>query len=108
MAAASTPTPAIPSHMKAWAYSKRGKITDVLKFNPNLPIPELKVDQVLIKVVAAAINPIDSAKIEGRYNDVDASFPVRHSSFFCFYSVYMMKLMFFTINFLELFNTLEF
>ncbi|KAL4305807.1 hypothetical protein HN51_039776 [Arachis hypogaea] len=72
MAAAS----AIPTHMKAWAYSDHGKSNVVLKFHPSFPVPELKADQVLIRVVAAAINPIDYYKIAGSYNDSDALFPI--------------------------------
>ncbi|KAJ1382777.1 Quinone oxidoreductase/zeta-crystallin, conserved site [Sesbania bispinosa] len=73
---AAAPTPTIPSHVKAWVYSEHGKPKDVLKFDPNLPIPEVKVDQVLIKVVAAAINPIDFIKIQGHYKDSDSPFPI--------------------------------
>ncbi|XLT95065.1 hypothetical protein HN873_016727, partial [Arachis hypogaea] len=73
MAAAS----AIPTHMKAWAYSDNGKSNVALKFHPSIPVPELKADQILIKVVAAAINPIDYYKIAGSYNDSDAPFLVR-------------------------------
>ncbi|XP_020981564.2 2-methylene-furan-3-one reductase-like [Arachis duranensis] len=69
----------MPSHMKAWAYTEHGKITTVLKLNPNFPVPEPKSNQVLIKVVAAAINPVDYAKIEGRKVYEDAGhvpFPI--------------------------------
>ncbi|MED6198607.1 hypothetical protein PIB30_068011 [Stylosanthes scabra] len=66
----------IPSHMKAWAYSEHGKSNAALKFHPNFPIPELNEDQVLIKVVAAAINPIDYHKIVGNYKGSDAPFPI--------------------------------
>ncbi|XP_019434349.1 PREDICTED: 2-methylene-furan-3-one reductase-like isoform X3 [Lupinus angustifolius] len=48
-----------PTHIKAWIYSEYGKTQDVLKFDTNVEIPEIKEDQVLIKVVAAALNPID-------------------------------------------------
>ncbi|CAL0298959.1 unnamed protein product [Lupinus luteus] len=48
-----------PTHIKAWIYSEYGKTQDVLKFDENVEIPEIKEDQVLIKVVAAALNPID-------------------------------------------------
>ncbi|PON52535.1 Alcohol dehydrogenase superfamily, zinc-type [Parasponia andersonii] len=36
-----------------------GKTANVLKFDENIPVPEIKEDQVLIKVVAAALNPVD-------------------------------------------------
>ncbi|KAF7819593.1 2-methylene-furan-3-one reductase-like [Senna tora] len=39
----------IPSHMKAWVYSEYGKSGDVLRFDPNVPLPQVKEDQVLIK-----------------------------------------------------------
>ncbi|BBH00405.1 Oxidoreductase, zinc-binding dehydrogenase family protein [Prunus dulcis] len=63
MAAASTDS--IPSVNKAWVYSEYGKSADVLKLDPNVPVPEIKEDQVLIKVVAAALNPIDYKRMLG-------------------------------------------
>ncbi|OIT30210.1 2-methylene-furan-3-one reductase [Nicotiana attenuata] len=48
----------ILSEMKAWTYSDYGS-ADVLKFESNVSVPEIKEDQVLIKVVAAALNPVD-------------------------------------------------
>lgn len=47
----------IPSVQKAWIYSEYGKSCDVLKFDVNFLVPEVK-DQVLIKVVAASLNPV--------------------------------------------------
>ena len=44
--------PKFPSQNKAWLYSEYGKAVDVLKLDPNVPVPEVKEDQVLIKVVA--------------------------------------------------------
>ena len=70
----------IPSHMKAWAYSEYGKSSDVLKFDPDVPIPQLKDDQVLIKVVAAALNPIDYLRMYGYMMENDSPLPVRFSS----------------------------
>ncbi|CAL0298958.1 unnamed protein product [Lupinus luteus] len=57
----------IPSHIKAWIYSEYGKTQDILKFDHNLPIPHIKDDQALIKVVAAALNPIDYKRASGNF-----------------------------------------
>ncbi|KAJ7970852.1 2-methylene-furan-3-one reductase-like [Quillaja saponaria] len=69
MAAAAGST--IPSHIKGWVYSEYGKASDVLKLDPNVPTPELKEDQVLIKVIAAALNPVDSKRMLGYFKDSD-------------------------------------
>ncbi|KAJ7970854.1 2-methylene-furan-3-one reductase-like [Quillaja saponaria] len=69
MAAAAGST--IPSYIKGWVYSEYGKASDVLKLDPNVPIPELKEDQVLIKVIAAALNPADSKRMHGYFKDSD-------------------------------------
>ncbi|KAJ7970858.1 2-methylene-furan-3-one reductase-like [Quillaja saponaria] len=69
MAAAAGST--IPSHIKGWVYSEYGKASDVLKLDPNVPIPELKEDQVLIKVIAAALNPVDSKRMRGYFKSSD-------------------------------------
>ncbi|KAJ7970850.1 2-methylene-furan-3-one reductase-like [Quillaja saponaria] len=69
MAAAAGST--IPSHIKGWVYSEYGKASDVLKLDPNVLIPELKEDQVLIKVIAAALNPIDSKRQLGYFKGSD-------------------------------------
>ncbi|KAF7819594.1 2-methylene-furan-3-one reductase-like [Senna tora] len=77
MAAASTPTPttAIPSHMKAWVYSEYGKSSDVLKFDSKMPLPSLNHDQVLVKVVAASLNPVDYKRMAGMFKDADSPLP---------------------------------
>ncbi|KAH7532516.1 hypothetical protein FEM48_Zijuj04G0028500 [Ziziphus jujuba var. spinosa] len=62
-------TAAIPSVNKAWVYSDYGKSSDVLKFDESFPVPEVKEDEVLIKVVAAALNPIDYKKIFGLFKE---------------------------------------
>ncbi|MED6164145.1 hypothetical protein PIB30_086869 [Stylosanthes scabra] len=71
---ASTPI-IIPSHMKDWSYSEYGNIEETLKFHHNVAVPELKDDQVLIKVVAAALNPVDYKRALGNFKNSDSSLP---------------------------------
>ncbi|KAI9078018.1 hypothetical protein K1719_039943 [Acacia pycnantha] len=73
MAAASIPT--IPSHMKAWVYSEYGNSSDVLRLDSNFAIPQLKEDQVLLKVAAASLNPIDYKRMGGFFKDADSPLP---------------------------------
>uniref|UniRef100_A0A2N9F395 Enoyl reductase (ER) domain-containing protein n=1 Tax=Fagus sylvatica TaxID=28930 RepID=A0A2N9F395_FAGSY len=68
-------TASIPSQNKAWVYSEYGKAVDVLKLDPNVTVPEVKEDQVLIKVVAAALNPVDSKRMLGFFKDIDSPLP---------------------------------
>ncbi|CAL0318736.1 unnamed protein product [Lupinus luteus] len=65
----------IPTQIKAWTYSEYGKSSDVLKFDPAVPTPEVKDDQVLIKVAAASINPIDYKRLAGFFKDTDSPLP---------------------------------
>ncbi|GLT43445.1 hypothetical protein SLA2020_173920 [Shorea laevis] len=58
-------TASIPSKMKAFVYSENGNPADVLKLKTDIAVPELEEDQVLVKVVAAALNPIDFKKMLG-------------------------------------------
>ncbi|ESW23043.1 hypothetical protein PHAVU_004G014200 [Phaseolus vulgaris] len=68
-------TPSIPSHIKAWVYSEYGNTEDILKFESNIPIPQIKEDHVLIKVVAAALNPIDYKRALGFFKNTDSPLP---------------------------------
>ncbi|KAI3452738.1 hypothetical protein Pfo_009402 [Paulownia fortunei] len=61
--------------MKAWTYSEYGGV-EVLKLESNVEVPELKDDQVLIKVVAAALNPIDFKRRLGVLKAVDSPLPI--------------------------------
>ncbi|EPS71691.1 alcohol dehydrogenase [Genlisea aurea] len=60
--------------MKAWAYHQYGGL-DVLKLEVDFPLPEIKDDQVLIKVVAAALNPVDFKRRLGYFKATDSQLP---------------------------------
>ncbi|PON52528.1 Alcohol dehydrogenase superfamily, zinc-type [Parasponia andersonii] len=72
----------IPSLNKAWIYSDYGKSADVLKFDPNVAVPEVREDQMLIKVVAAALNPVDYKRMLSWFKAIDSPPPVSLFHFF--------------------------
>ncbi|CAI0434723.1 unnamed protein product [Linum tenue] len=65
---------AVPSTMKAWIYGDYGTV-DVLKFDESVSVPEIKEDQVLVKVVAAALNPVDFKRRQGKFQATDSALP---------------------------------
>ncbi|KAB2609633.1 2-methylene-furan-3-one reductase-like [Pyrus ussuriensis x Pyrus communis] len=64
----------LPSEMKAWVYGEYGGV-DVLKFDTKVAVPELLEDQVLVKVVAAALNPVDFKRRQGKFKNTDSPLP---------------------------------
>jgi NADPH:quinone reductase-like Zn-dependent oxidoreductase len=68
------PKPSIPAHpngemMKAVCFTAYGEGSDALSLQ-SIPKPfvEKKSDEVLIKVHAAALNPIDKSRLKGIIN----------------------------------------
>ncbi|KAF5746607.1 putative alcohol dehydrogenase [Tripterygium wilfordii] len=64
----------LPYEMKAWVYGEYGGV-DVLKFDSSVSVPQVKEDQVLIKVVAAALNPVDAKRRQGKFKATDSPLP---------------------------------
>ncbi|KAJ0544817.1 putative 2-alkenal reductase (NAD(P)(+)) [Helianthus annuus] len=60
--------------MKAWKYDEYGSV-DVLKLATDVAVPEIKDDQVLVKVVAAALNPVDYKRRLGYFKATDSPLP---------------------------------
>ncbi|XP_051122540.1 2-methylene-furan-3-one reductase-like [Andrographis paniculata] len=69
-----TSSSSIPSEMKAWTYSDYGG-PEVLKLDSNFAVPPLNDDQVLIRVAAAALNPVDSKRRSGKFKATDSPLP---------------------------------
>jgi len=49
---------AIPTTQKAWMVVKRGKPRDALVLKTDVPVPKPKQGEVLVRVRAAALNPM--------------------------------------------------
>ncbi|KAH0834228.1 chaperonin 10-like protein [Lanmaoa asiatica] len=49
---------AIPTTQKAWMVVKQGKPRDALAFKTDVPVPKPKPGEVLVRVRAAALNPV--------------------------------------------------
>ncbi|KAF8037524.1 hypothetical protein BT93_B0426 [Corymbia citriodora subsp. variegata] len=66
----------IPSKTKAWLYAEHGNPVNLLKLDSDVRLPVIKEDQVLVKVVAAALNPVDVKRALGFFRDTDSSPPI--------------------------------
>jgi hypothetical protein len=59
---------------KAWFYNEYGSI-DVLQFG-EVPVPTPGPGQLLVKIRAAALNPVDFKRRDGLFRNKDSDFPV--------------------------------
>ena len=65
-----------PTTMKAVFYRKFGEPKEVLELVPDYPIPRLhKKNELLVKVHAAAINPVDWKMTVGYMALINSRFP---------------------------------
>ena len=62
-------------------YGDYGSV-EVLKLEENVSVPEVKEDQVLVKVAAAALNPVDFKRRQGKFKATDSPLPVSTVFFF--------------------------
>ena len=76
---ASSSSSSVPSKMKAWVYEDYGGV-EVLKLETNVSVPEIKEDQLLIKVFAAALNPVDFKRRQGKFKNTDSPLPVKNKN----------------------------
>ncbi|XP_028551389.1 2-methylene-furan-3-one reductase isoform X1 [Dendrobium catenatum] len=64
----------IPLKMKAWVYEEYGDV-NVLRLDEGVSVPEVKEDQVLVKVFAAGLNPVDYKRRQGKFKATDSPLP---------------------------------
>ncbi|KAF7847247.1 hypothetical protein BT93_L3154 [Corymbia citriodora subsp. variegata] len=48
--------------MKAWVYREHGDVASVLILDPEFEVPKVQESQVLVKVLAPALNPVDTMR----------------------------------------------
>lgn len=48
----------LPKTQRAWRAVKQGKPSEALVFQTDVPVPPLSPGEVLVKVQAAALNPV--------------------------------------------------
>ncbi|KAI6700675.1 hypothetical protein NL676_014999 [Syzygium grande] len=65
----------IPTKVKAWVYREHGDVANVLRLDPEYEVPEVQEGQVLVKVIAASINPIDNMRVNGVFELPGFAFP---------------------------------
>ncbi|VFQ87735.1 unnamed protein product [Cuscuta campestris] len=66
----------LPMEMKAWVYAEYGGV-EKMKLEENIGVPEIRYDEddVLIRVRAAALNPVDFKRREGKFRASDSPLP---------------------------------
>ncbi|MFS7914222.1 putative 2-methylene-furan-3-one reductase [Helianthus anomalus] len=62
--------------MKGWVYEEYSGLV-VLKYSSNVTVPGVNDDQVFVKVVAAALNPVDFKRRLGKFQATDFALPSR-------------------------------
>lgn len=65
----------VPERMRAWIYDEYGD-AGVLRLEDGVAVPEVGDDQVLVRVSAAALNPVDFKRRQGKFKATDSPLPV--------------------------------
>ncbi|OAY80118.1 Quinone oxidoreductase-like protein, chloroplastic [Ananas comosus] len=65
----------VPEQMRAWIYDEYGD-AGVLRLEDAVAVPEVGDDQVLVRVSAAALNPVDFKRRQGKFKATDSPLPV--------------------------------
>ncbi|XP_020106159.1 2-methylene-furan-3-one reductase-like [Ananas comosus] len=64
----------VPEQMRAWIYDEYGD-AGVLRLEDGVAVPEVGDDQVLVRVSAAALNPVDFKRRQGKFKATDSPLP---------------------------------
>eukprot|EP00270_Netrium_digitus_P006729 TRINITY_DN193_c0_g2_i1.p1 TRINITY_DN193_c0_g2~~TRINITY_DN193_c0_g2_i1.p1 ORF type:complete len:320 (+),score=101.63 TRINITY_DN193_c0_g2_i1:232-1191(+) len=63
----------VPETFKAWSYFSYGDLGELTL--GELPLPKIGTDEVLVKVYAAGLNPIDLKRMQGQFKETDSPLP---------------------------------
>eukprot|EP00246_Nothoceros_aenigmaticus_P016876 TRINITY_DN78_c0_g1_i1.p1 TRINITY_DN78_c0_g1~~TRINITY_DN78_c0_g1_i1.p1 ORF type:complete len:330 (-),score=65.05 TRINITY_DN78_c0_g1_i1:413-1402(-) len=65
----------VPPTQKAWTYKQYGPVQQNLRLEDNVEVQGPAPDQVLVKVKAASLNPIDFLRYGGKFEAIDSELP---------------------------------
>ena len=69
-----------PTEVKAWYFEQFGDPAETFKFG-TVVLPELEAGDVLVKVKAVGLNPVDKMNYRGQFYPANVKFPVCQNFF---------------------------